>query len=274
MELTQKWMGWDELKNEIENMRKTREEAQKEAPFIVNGEKVYRCAKCKDTGWYDEHEKVLADSSGKPYAYYRFATQCDCTKLHVAKKKLEQSGIDENMRFANYETRNIPILEQAKDAAMKYADSFELFENERTNSIIFCGQPGAGKTHLGTSICRQLIDKLGVQVIYMPYRNAVTELKQCIKDETEYGKLIKRYATARALYIDDMCKGKTTESDINIMYEIINYRYLHRLPLIISTEKLIDELDEWDDAIGSRIYEMCRGNVIQFEGKELNYRLR
>lgn len=273
MPIEQKWTTWNDLHATIEAVRKKREEAKETTPFVVNGETIYRCAKCKDTGWINEYETVVADSEGKPYAYYRWAERCDCVKLHAAKQKLIQSGIDENMRFANFETRGMSVLENAKDSAIKYADSFELFENERVNSIIFCGQPGAGKTHLGSSICRQLIDKNGIQVVYMPYRNAVTELKQCIKDETEYGKLIRRYATARALYIDDMCKGKTTESDINILYEIINYRYLKKLPLIISTEKTIKELNEWDEAIGSRIFEMCGENVITFIGKELNYRM-
>lgn len=272
MEIPQMRLTWDEIAKVVNNAKDS--EPKETQPFKVGNEIIYKCSKCKDTGWYDEHEKVAVDSSGKPYAYYRFAKQCDCVKLSVARKKLETSGIDENMRFANFETRGIKTLEDAKDAAIKYADSFELFENERTNSIMFCGQPGAGKTHLGTSICRQLIDKYGVKVAYMPYRNAVTELKQCITDDAEYGKKIRYYATARALYIDDMCKGKTTESDINIMYEIINYRYLHKLPLIISTEKMIDELTAWDEAIGSRIYEMCGdSNIVEFIGRDLNYRL-
>lgn len=271
MELQQMRVTWDEL-NRIASAGK-KNEPQKTQPFIVNGQVVYKCAKCKDTGWYNEHEKILVDGSGKPEAFYRFATQCDCVKLNAARRKLEQSGIDENMRFANFDPRGIETLYKARETAIKYADSFELFEHERNNSIIFCGQPGAGKTHLGTAVCRQLIDKCGVKVVYFPYRNTITELKQTITSDEEYGKAVRKYAHAQALYIDDMCKGKTTESDINIMYEIVNYRYLKKLPIIISTEKTIPELMKWDEAIGSRIAEMCGDNVVTFTGRELNYRL-
>ena len=45
--------------------------------------------------------------------------------------------------------------------------------------------------------------------------------------------------------------------------------------MIISTEKSVKEILNWDEAIGSRIIEMCQGNVIEFpRGLENNYRLR
>lgn len=274
MELTQMRLTWDELTKQINDARnKSDQPTGTPQPWIVNGEEVYKCAKCKDTGWYGEHEKVLIDSSGRVEAVYRFATRCECVKLAVTKKKLEQSGIDEKMNFANYDPRGIEALDNAKEAAIKYADAFELMEHERENSIILCGQAGAGKTHLGTAICRQLIDKNNINVVYFPYRAAVTELKQLITDETEYRKAVKKYANAPCLFVDDMCKGKTTESDINIMYEIINYRYLKKLPCIISTEKTVNQLTAWDEAIGTRVLEMCGDNIVTFTGRELNYRL-
>ena len=48
---------------------------------------------------------------------------------------------------------------------------------------------------------------------------------------------------------------------------------MNNKPMVISTEKLPDELLNFDEAVGSRILEMCRGNIILFDGKELNYRL-
>lgn len=107
----------------------------------------------------------------------------------------------------------------------------------------------------------------------MAYRNVITRFKQKIMDDVYYDRELNRYAAARVLYIDDLFKGKITESDINIMYEIINYRYINRLPVIISTELFLKDLDECDEAISSRIMEMCKGNVISLKEKELNYRL-
>lgn len=75
-----------------------------------------------------------------------------------------------------------------------------------------------------------------IGVLYMPYRDIMTRLKQLVTNDTAYEKEINQYKTARVLLIDDFAKGRTTESDINVMFEIINYRYLNSKPIIISSE--------------------------------------
>ena len=82
-----------------------------------------------------------------------------------------------------------------------------------------------------------------------------------------------KFKNAPVLFIDDFLKGKLTESDVNVVYEIVNYRYNNKLPVIISTEKTLDELINFDEAIASRLIEMCTGYIVVFAGKELNYRL-
>lgn len=146
-------------------------------------------------------------------------------------------------------------------------------ENERINSILFCGQVGSGKTHLGMALANNLITQKKVGVLYAEYRQLATSLKQNVGDEVKYNMELERYKKARVLFIDDLLKGKVTEADINLLYEIINYRYLNKLPLIISTEKTRADLIEFDEAIASRIIEMSKGHIIEFKGKELNYRL-
>ncbi|MGL4760423.1 MAG: hypothetical protein ACRCWG_03110, partial [Sarcina sp.] len=66
---------------------------------------------------------------------------------------------------------------------------------------------------------------------------------------------------ADVLFMDDAFKGKITESDINIMFEIVNHRYLNNMPMIISTELNTDKLLDIDEGLGSRIIEMCKGNM-------------
>ena len=56
-------------------------------------------------------------------------------------------------------------------------------------------------------------------------------------------------------------------TDINI------YLNSYNLPVIISTERTLDAIVNFDEAIGSRLIEMCRGNIIVFAGEKLNYRL-
>lgn len=109
----------------------------------------------------------------------------------------------------------------------------------------------------------------------MPYRDVITKLKQNMLDEEFYQRTISKYQSCEVILIDDLFKGKITESDINIIFEILNYRYLNHLPIIICTEFLIDELLDFDEAVGSRIYEMCREYMVEIEkGRERNFRMR
>lgn len=232
---------------------------------VPQEEKVYECPKCRDRGWVE-----VVDEEGRFYMKH-----CECWGVREARRLMERSGISQEFRtkgFDNFDIRGNPQLANAKNKALAYCQTFSEIEHTRNNSIMFYGQVGAGKTHLGTAICGALMGR-NIAVIYMAYRNTVTKIKQRLTDESDYDREISRYAQARVLYIDDLLKGRITESDVNIMYEIVNYRYMNNLPIIISTEKSLDELLEFDEAIGSRMIEMCRGNIIQLQGKELNYRL-
>lgn len=109
----------------------------------------------------------------------------------------------------------------------------------------------------------------------MPYRDVITKIKQNMIDQEYYGKIISKYKLCEVLLIDDLFKGKINESDLNVMFEIINYRYLNFLPIIVSSEFSINRLLAFDEGVGSRVYEMCKDYVVEIE-KDIgnNYRLK
>lgn len=223
-----------------------------------------KCELCGGTGWIRRIENG-----------HEMYGRCRCYEVDMARRRMIQSGISEEFldkSFDKFNTKGQPQLINAKNKAMAYARDFAAIEHERRNSIMFCGQVGSGKTHLGIAICRELMGQ-GIPVIYMAYRNAVTKIKQTIVDDDAYDREMSRYMGARVLFIDDLLKGRITEADVNIMYEIVNHRYMNGMPIIISTERLAEGLLEFDEATGSRIIEMCRGNIIELRGKELNHRL-
>lgn len=156
--------------------------------------------------------------------------------------------------------------------AKSYSKNFEEIRVTRKNSMMFLGQVGSGKTHLAIAISNLLLDK-GIGVIYMPYRDSITNLKQSILDEENYQREISKYKNAQVLLIDDLFKGRITESDVNIMYEIVNYRYFKNLPILTTSEKTVDDLIEIDEAIGSRLYEMSKNYLAEMVGDKLNYRI-
>jgi DNA replication protein DnaC len=151
------------------------------------------------------------------------------------------------------------------------------------------GQVGGGKTHICTAICGELL-KQGKAVRYMLWRDEVTRLKAAVNDASEYGRLITPLKTAPVLYVDDFFKtsdeidpktGETrkkspTPADVNVAFEILNYRYINSdLVTIISSERSIDDLISCDEATGSRIYQRTKDYCCYINpGENRNYRLR
>lgn len=200
---------------------------------------------------------------------------CECRQLRIAEDKLKASGVSEefrNMRFENFNYESSLETMEAYATAKSYSKSFKEIRVARQNSIMLMGQVGSGKTHLAMAISNTLLDS-SVGVIYMPYRSIITKIKQSITDEENYQREVNKYKEAQVLFIDDLFKGRITEADINVMFEIVDYRYFKKLPIIVTTEKTIDELLEIDEAIGSRLYEMSKGYMVTMKGNKLNYRV-
>lgn len=223
----------------------------------------YNCQICKDTTW-------ILDNTG------RGVERCKCYEIIKVKEQWEASGLktdDLDKTFATYEHWS-SLSKNMKNAATNYYLRFKEIEKTKHNSIMFCGQPGSGKTHLCIALANNFIKKDGKRVVYMPYRDVITKLKQNILDKEYYKNIVGKYQLAEILLIDDLFKGKVNETDINIMFEIINYRYINKLPIIVSTEYLVEEMLSFDEAIGSRIYEMSKKFIVEIKGQENNYRLR
>lgn len=225
------------------------------------------CPKCGGSMWITWVDEQGCD----------MARRCECFEPTMAKRRIARSGISEPFRakgFKNFDTRGIAQLEKAYTICVDYCKNYQDFKESRHNSILLLGQVGCGKTHLALASANALLDYQKIRVVYMPYREMITRLKQNITDEDSYTKAIDTFKTAPMLVIDDLLKGKTTESDINILFEIVNYRYVCNLPVILTSEKTTGELLDFDSAIGSRLIEMAEGRIIEFKGNELNYRLR
>ena len=225
------------------------------------------CPKCGGSMWI-----TWVDDKGCD-----MGRRCECFEPTMARRRIVASGISESFRakgFKNFDTRGIAQLEKASTTCTDYCLNYQDIKESRHNSILLLGQVGSGKTHLALASANALLDYQKIRVVYMPYREMVTKLKQSITDEESYTRAIDTFKKAPMLVIDDLLKGRTTDSDINILFEIVNYRYICNLPMIVTSEKLTSELLDFDSAIGSRLIEMAQGRIIELKDTELNYRLK
>lgn len=191
--------------------------------------------------------------------------------------RMKRSGLKDIIKdytFDKFEDTE-PWQKSIKKAAMDYA-------KEPKGWFFLGGQSGSGKTHLCTAICREFL-LAGKRVRYMLWRDDVVKIKGAVTDSEEYSRLIDQYKRVDVLYIDDLFKTgkdkdnttqKPTGADVNVAFEIINYRYNNPdLLTIISSELSEDELLDIDEAIGGRIYERAKSITIG-KSRDRNYRIK
>ncbi len=228
----------------------------------------YDCPKCKNRGNF----AVLSDDASS-----HFMRDCSCMKIRNCIKKMKRSGLNDVIRKYTFEAYNC-----TEDWQKTIRAKAEAYATNPQGWFLLCGQSGAGKSHLCTAICRKfLLDER--EVIYMPWREDIAALKSFSTDSEDRRKLLQSLKNAEILYIDDLFKnGKDkdgsappTRADIDLAFEIINYRYNKQLLTIISTERSPQELLDIDQATGGRIAERAAEYLLHI-GQDVgkNYRLR
>jgi DNA replication protein DnaC len=226
----------------------------------------YDCPECKNRG------EIGVNRNGAFMTY-----DCECKIIRRNIICIRESGLADLLgiyTFDNY-TADLDWQKYVKERAAAYVAE----SGGHWLSVLGC--IGAGKTHICTAVCGELM-KTGVSLKYMLWRDESVKLKAMANNYAEYSQCIAPFKDAEILYIDDLFKTKKgaelTPADINLAFELINYRYnsLGR-KTIISSEKSIAELYDTDPAIGTRIYEKSKKHdfCLEIENTtENNYRLR
>ena len=191
---------------------------------------------------------------------------CDCGR------DLDQSGLCE-MCYAE----KIGIAARVKEAlgSKRAVEEFSIekfrpeFETDRRalnlaanftalSNLYLCGPVGCGKTHIATIALRRLIERGLFGRIMLPSevcREAWSQSSQVMKSE-----FIRRIAALPGLVLDDMGAEPPTDDTRQVLFEIINRRWLAKGGGLIVTSNLsLDELAQrfGDDRITSRLFEMC-----------------
>lgn len=148
----------------------------------------------------------------------------------------------------------------------KYCENFKKAKEEGLGLLLY-GNPGNGKTYLSNSIANNLLLRY-VTVISVSI-NAL--LQRIQKTYNSYGKegedqIIMSLSNADLLIIDDLGTEQNTEWSKTKIYNIIDSRYRNGLPVIVSTNKSIDDLKEiYEERTVDRLFEMCTPYLVSGE---------
>lgn len=228
----------------------------------------FNCTKCKDRGYITIIRQPQAtDLCQKPTTAIR---KCECMPKRIMVRSLH----DSQLNVEKYALENYKHAEEWQTRIYENARSF--IENPRQSWFFIGGQSGAGKTYICSAICIELVKNQHRQVHYMLWREEATEIKSLVNDAEAYKEKIDRIKRADVLYIDDLFKvqkgASPTPADINLCFEILDYRYRKNLITVISSEFTLKQLLTIDEAVGGRIAEcskLHRFSITKDENKNI-----
>ncbi len=224
----------------------------------------YNCEACKNKGYI-----AYVNESG-----YEIHRECKCMRTRKTLRLAKNSGLGDIL--ADNTFKKFEVAEEWQKAIKEKAQAF--CEDEAAKWFFIGGQVGAGKTHLCTAIAAHYI-KAGFDTQYMLWVEESKKLKSIVNEFALYKEHIEKYKNVDVLYIDDFLKTQhgeqPTKGDINLAFEILNHRLIENKITIISSEKTLVEILDFDEATMSRIYLQTGNYKINIErDRKKNYRLR
>jgi DNA replication protein DnaC len=111
--------------------------------------------------------------------------------------------------------------------------------------LVFTGAYGVGKTHLAAAIANER-DRLGHPALFVVVPDLLDYLRAAFNPKSNLS-LDRRFEEVRRspmLVLDDLGTESATPWAKEKLFQLINYRYVARLPTVITTVMAVRELDE------------------------------
>ena len=222
-------------------------------------------------GWRQQDH---CDSCSVIIAEERERRETETHKKMTIETYLERSGIVRGilarMTFVTFDNSH---KGKAYEIVKEYAEGFG---RETTSGLMLYGKAGSGKTHLAVAITRHIIEQKQIQVRFARVVDLLAEIRKTFNENEQYrteneSDLISRYTSAPLLVIDDLGAEKTTDWVRQILYQIIDERWIEQKPIIVTSNLNLEELEaRFEERIASRVAGMCR----LVESRDYDYRVK
>ena len=175
---------------------------------------------------------------------------CVCRQSQVAQTVRERlfslSHLDElqGLTFESFKTRGrkgvgelqANSLEWAFNRAKQYAGSLNGW-------LLLQGGFGCGKTHLAAAIANFVVG-LGVPTLFLTVPDLLDTLRFSYDSEnTTFEQRFDEIRNAPLLVLDDFGTQNATAWAQEKLFQIVNYRYINKLPLVVTTNLDLDEIE-------------------------------
>jgi len=156
--------------------------------------------------------------------------------------------------------RGVTERSHARDA-LKSCQAFvaRVLENRAERGLFVSGDVGLGKTFLLSAICNSLTEAR-IPTLYVVFSDLLAAIRDSFKPESTQSesRIMNATKEARVLILDDLGAEQVTEFVTNRLFDVINFRYNHNLPLVASSNLGTQQIaDLYGPRIASRVLEMC-----------------
>jgi DNA replication protein DnaC len=187
-----------------------------------------------------------------PFGHEKFGKleSCVCRARDVAAgarsrlfamSNLERLG---NLSFANF---NVSGNDKAKFMTPQERESlrqaYEICREFETGWLLLEGGYGCGKTHLAAAIANQAVNR-GVPTLFITVPDLLDSLRFAFNDpETTFEQRLNEIRTASLLILDDFGTQNATAWSQEKIFQIMNYRYINKLPTVVTTNLMLDAFE-------------------------------
>ena len=199
---------------------------------------------------------------------------CAKYKTQQAQKRITRlmgdGGVGERFRSRSFATfRVTPATKPAVDLCRRFCAAIK--RDPKVPGLLLKGSYGTGKTHLAVSILRETAEA-GIPGMFVVVPDLIAKMLASFEaKDGKAGDLVETAKSVPLLVLDDLGAENPKPWVVELVYVLINHRYEHMLPTIITTNYDGKQLDAiFGRRIVSRLAEMTVPVNIRAE----DYRMR
>lgn len=122
-------------------------------------------------------------------------------------------------------------------------EASEEFARQPKGWLLLEGGYGCGKTHLAAAIANFSVNQ-GIPTLFITVPDLLDSLRFAFGDpETTFEQRFEEIRNANLLILDDFGTQNATPWAQEKLFQIINYRYINKLPTVITTNLMLDEIE-------------------------------
>jgi DNA replication protein DnaC len=215
------------------------------------------CPTCGGAGWLRLDVELDDPRFGQ-------IVPCACKAKELEERKMRTLVERSNLKALQGRTFSSFFPQENQKLAYSRASEFA----ERPEGwLVLLGGVGTGKTHLAAAIGNRRLE-LAEPAIFLVVPDLLDHLRATFSPagETPFDELFESVKTAPLLILDDLGTQTTTPWATEKLFQILNYRYMMRLPTVVTTNVPLEELG---DRLASRMADPELSIPVSIAGPDL-----